>query len=210
MQGIEARPSISRIAVARRSGVGAGIDRIHANYTDRPFGRNPELGPSRLCEVFPRARMRDPRLIEQPIGHEHSFVATIHRVVVRGGHDPDTHRLQIVDDRLWAARHRAVVVRVQLVDNRTFHVGVRHVRRAHHFNQSLKPGFAQLGYRATNDDVPDPGEGEGLGDFHRELLCRIAPHLRQHDVSLRCALRPARVSDVMARTITTSAVAASF
>ena len=37
---------------------------------------------------------------------------------------------------------------------------------------------------------PDRREGEGLGDFHRELFGRIAPRLLQHDVSLRRALPP--------------------
>src|SRR6516162_9298967 len=73
----------------------------------------------------------------------------------RGGHDPDPHRLQIVDDGLGAARLGAVVVRVRLVDNRTFHVGVSRVRGAHHFGQSLEARIARLTHRVTDDDVPD-------------------------------------------------------
>ena len=134
--------------------------------------------------------MGDSRLIEQPVGHEHPLAASIHRVVIRGGHDPDSHRLQIVDDRLRPASGRAVVVRVRLVDYRTFHVGVGRVGRAHHVGQCLKASIAHLTHRATDNDVPDGSEGEGLGDFHRELFGCIASRLWQRNVSLRRPLPP--------------------
>ena len=132
--------------------------------------------------------MGDACRIEQPVGHVHALDATIHRMVVRGGHDPDSHRLHIVDDRLGAARRRAVVIRIRGVDDRTFHVGVGRVRGAHYRGQCLKARVVQLTHRAADDDVPDRREGEGLGDFHRQLLGRIAPRQRQRDVTFQRAL----------------------
>jgi hypothetical protein len=92
--------------------------------------------------------MRDSRLIEQPVGHEHPLATTIHRVVVRGAHDPDSHRLQIVNDRLGAAHLRAVVVRVRRAlltpRARPSGSGVETVRRR--FRRPLHP---QPGRQAT-------------------------------------------------------------
>jgi hypothetical protein len=39
---------------------------------------------------------------------------------------------------------------------------VGRVRRAHHLGQRLKARILQLTHRATDDDVPDRREGEGL------------------------------------------------
>jgi hypothetical protein len=154
--------------------------------------------------------MGDSRLIEQPVGHEHPLAATIHCVVVRGGHDPDPHRLQIVDDGLGAARLGAVVVRARLVDNRTFHVGVSRVRGAHHFGQSLEPRIARLTHRVTDDNVPDRSEGEGLGFF---IASSLAGSRRACGSATSPSAAPypqEKLTHVTARTAATNPVATSF
>ena len=123
--------------------------------------------------------------VQKPLGFEHPFRTSVERVIVRSGHDPNAHALQLINHALGASGKRSP--EAALVEDRPLHVGVCHVRLPHHFHQSLIAGLT-LSDRPPDDDVAHRSESERLGDLHRKLLGWIMPDRLQHGIALRRSL----------------------
>ena len=119
------------------------------------------------------------------MGLEHALEAGIERVIVRIGHDPDAHTLQLINHTLGASGERSA--EVGLIEDRSFHAGVGHVCLPHRFRESLIAGIP-LSDRSPDDDVAHRSESERLRDLHRKLPGRIMPDQLGHGVALRRSL----------------------
>src|SRR5207249_7010605 len=113
---------------------------------------------------------------------EHPLCASYEWLIVRGGHYPDAHTLQLINHALRASGKMSA--EANLVEDRPLHVGVGHVRLPHHFHESLIAGLA-LSDRSPDDDVAHRSESERLRDLHPKLLRRIMSDLL-HGPLRRC------------------------